>query len=167
MDPRYKTIIIAGSIGSVLIGLIVVGALAYRSRFAPPQETGTPPVAQTPPEGGGVPLGSGTTTSPGASGSIGGTAAGSPSGATGGASSSAQTGISGVADPTPDFTQGPDQDHDGLSDASEAVYGTDPNKSDTDGDGYSDGDEVLKYGSDPKDKASTPATIEGHEKFNL
>lgn len=167
MDPRYKTIIIASSIGLVLIGLVVVGALAYRARFAPPpQGTGAPTTLQTPPAGGGS-LGSGTTTSPGGSGTTGGTAAGSPPGTTGGATGSPQTGISGVADPTPDFTQGPDQDHDGLSDASEAVYGTDPEKSDTDGDGYSDGDEVLKYGSDPKDPSSTPATIEGHEKFNL
>jgi hypothetical protein len=165
MDPRYKTLIIAGSIGSVLIGLVVVGALAYRARFTPPQETGAPPVVQTPPAGGAP--SSGTTTSLGGSGSAGGATGGSASGSTGGASSSAQTGVRGVADPTPDFTQGPDRDNDGLSDASEAVYGTDPDKSDTDGDGYSDGDEVLKYGSDPKDKASTPATIEGHEKFNL
>jgi hypothetical protein len=36
-----------------------------------------------------------------------------------------------------------DSDHDGLTDTEEAVFGTDPNKPDTDGDGYSDGAEVL------------------------
>ena len=35
-----------------------------------------------------------------------------------------------------------DSDNDGLSDDMEKVYGTDPNKADTDGDGYNDGDEV-------------------------
>ena len=35
-----------------------------------------------------------------------------------------------------------DTDSDGLNDASEKYYGTDPNNSDTDGDGYSDGEEV-------------------------
>lgn len=37
----------------------------------------------------------------------------------------------------------PDSDHDGLSDADEATYGTDASNPDTDGDGYSDGTEVL------------------------
>lgn len=41
-----------------------------------------------------------------------------------------------------------DSDNDGLSDAEEAVYGTNPNLADTDGDGYSDGDEV-KSGHNP------------------
>lgn len=41
-----------------------------------------------------------------------------------------------------------DSDHDGLSDAEEKVYGTDPSNADTDGDGYSDGVEV-KSGYDP------------------
>jgi hypothetical protein len=35
-----------------------------------------------------------------------------------------------------------DQDKDGLSDEEEKKYGTDPNKPDTDGDGYNDGSEV-------------------------
>ena len=36
-----------------------------------------------------------------------------------------------------------DDDNDGLSDADEALYGTDPLNPDTDGDGVSDGDEVA------------------------
>jgi len=42
-----------------------------------------------------------------------------------------------------------DADGDGLSDAGEATYGTDPTVADTDGDSATDGDEVLTYGSDP------------------
>jgi len=41
-----------------------------------------------------------------------------------------------------------DSDQDGLSDAEEKIYGTDPQNADTDGDGYSDGVEV-KTGYDP------------------
>jgi outer membrane protein OmpA-like peptidoglycan-associated protein len=43
-----------------------------------------------------------------------------------------------------------DTDGDGLSDGDEVLtYKTDPLKPDTDGDGLSDGDEVLKYKTDP------------------
>jgi len=45
-----------------------------------------------------------------------------------------------------------DSDQDGLSDAEEKVYGTDPYNADTDGDGYSDGAEVQS-GYDPLKKA--------------
>lgn len=41
-----------------------------------------------------------------------------------------------------------DSDQDGLSDAEEVAYGTDPHNSDTDSDGYSDGTEI-KSGYDP------------------
>ncbi len=41
-----------------------------------------------------------------------------------------------------------DTDKDGLPDIVEAYYGSDPNKKDSDGDGYTDGDEVKK-GYDP------------------
>src|SRR6266704_2992979 len=41
-----------------------------------------------------------------------------------------------------------DSDCDGLTNAEEKLYGTNPNSSDTDGDGYSDGVEV-KSGYDP------------------
>src|SRR5208283_3442729 len=42
-----------------------------------------------------------------------------------------------------------DPDHDGLTNAEEKELGTDPHNPDTDGDGISDGDEVLKYHTDP------------------
>lgn len=152
MDPRQKTLIIAGSLGAVLVGLIVVGALAYRARFALPQEGIRPPSSPGSVPGLTVPIGSATSGS------------GTPGSAT--SAAQGQNGITGV-DPTPDFTHGADGDRDGLTDRAEASYGTDPKKADTDGDGWSDGDEVLKYGSDPKNASSTPETIEGHEKLNL
>lgn len=49
-----------------------------------------------------------------------------------------------------------DSDGDGLSDADEATYSTDPNTYDTDGDGYGDNQEVVN-GSDPLDDNSIPA----------
>ncbi len=42
-----------------------------------------------------------------------------------------------------------DTDQDGLNDRREIELGTDPNKADTDGDTLTDGDEVLKYGTNP------------------
>lgn len=45
-----------------------------------------------------------------------------------------------------------DNDQDGLTNDQELQLGTEPNKSDTDGDGLSDGDEVLKYGTNPLSK---------------
>jgi len=44
-----------------------------------------------------------------------------------------------------------DTDGDGLTDALEAILGTNPNISDTDNDGLSDGDEINLYGTDPLD----------------
>lgn len=43
----------------------------------------------------------------------------------------------------------PDADGDGLSNAEEAVLGTDPNNPDSDGDGINDGDEVNTHGTNP------------------
>ncbi len=42
-----------------------------------------------------------------------------------------------------------DLDQDGLVLAEEQAHGSDPNKADTDGDGLSDGDEVVRFGSWP------------------
>ncbi len=47
-----------------------------------------------------------------------------------------------------------DSDMDGLTDAEEAALGTDPNNPDSDGDGASDGAEVLKAGTSPLDAGS-------------
>jgi hypothetical protein len=55
-----------------------------------------------------------------------------------------------AATPTPDLTSpNADPDHDGLTNAQETQYGTDPQKADTDGDGIQDGREVT-LGTDPK-----------------
>lgn len=42
-----------------------------------------------------------------------------------------------------------DSDNDGLSDAEELRYGTDPHNPDTDGDGLKDGQEVYQYSTSP------------------
>ena len=42
-----------------------------------------------------------------------------------------------------------DEDNDGLTNAQERRFGTDPKNPDTDGDGLSDGDEVKKYRTNP------------------
>lgn len=48
-----------------------------------------------------------------------------------------------------------DQDGDGLTDAQEAVIGTNPTKADTDGDGTPDGFEVLRSGTNPLSAADS------------
>lgn len=45
-----------------------------------------------------------------------------------------------------------DPDDDGLVNASEALYGTDPANPDTDTDGLRDGDEIYKSNTDPKNR---------------
>lgn len=66
-----------------------------------------------------------------------------------------------ISEPSPNDTDGDgipnsidtDDDNDGLSDIEEALYGTDPLRHDTDGDGVSDGQEVSD-GSNPLDRGS-------------
>lgn len=52
-------------------------------------------------------------------------------------------------DGSDDYASSPDSDGDGLTDAQEAVLGTDPNKADTDGERLNDGDEVNIHNTDP------------------
>lgn len=49
----------------------------------------------------------------------------------------------GAPQPTPDNCPTCDPDHDGLTNAEETVWGTDPLNPDTDGDGFKDGEEVA------------------------
>ncbi len=54
-----------------------------------------------------------------------------------------------VAEGAAPAANGDDTDGDGLSDADEAIYGSDPLNRDYDGDGLLDGAEVNQYGTDP------------------
>ena len=51
-----------------------------------------------------------------------------------------------------------DSDGDGMDDEYEQFRGTDPHNRDTDGDGFSDGDEVRIHKTDPCDPKSVPPT---------
>lgn len=68
------------------------------------------------------------------------------------------------------FGEPVDADKDGLDDVREREIGTDPNKSDTDGDGLSDGDEVIIWKTDPfnpdSDKDSFPDGTEVRNGYN-
>ena len=65
------------------------------------------------------------------------------------------------------FGQSIDTDKDGLDDAREREIGTDPAKKDTDGDGLTDGDEVIIWKTDPL-KADTDGDgyADGKEVYN-
>lgn len=130
---RQKTVIIAGSIAVVVVGLMVVGVIAYRSMVI--DEGITSALDQEQPleeEEISAPFPA-PTESPSAP----------------------------VPRPTatglPDLNGLPDTDKDGLNDGEEKVYGTDLMKEDTDGDGFSDYDEV--HGgllADPLDSSKMP-----------
>lgn len=148
MDP--KKAVIAGSIGLVLIGLVVTVIVVYRQR-ALTEPSGTPspinvaPVnSQTPPADTKSQPGSGTTSS-----------------ATPVAPLDAPEGIGGVVHVAPDYTNAPDSDRDGLTNPEEVIYGTNPQNTDTDGDGLKDGDEIYVYGTNPLDPKSNATSGDG------
>ena len=62
-----------------------------------------------------------------------------------------------VIETAPPPANGPDADDDGLSDADEADWGTDPGVPDTDADGWTDGYEVWDH-TDPLDDGDHPYT---------
>lgn len=59
------------------------------------------------------------------------------------------TGLASGASSTPAVDSKLDSDHDGLTDAEEAIYGTNPLVADTDGDGLTDYEEVKIYHTNP------------------
>ncbi|MFT7184449.1 MAG: hypothetical protein ACI9QC_000791, partial [Oceanicoccus sp.] len=64
-----------------------------------------------------------------------------------------------------------DTDKDGLTDVQEERDGTDPQVADSDGDGITDGEEILNYGTDPNTVTSieelyTPAITEGSQQVH-
>ncbi len=137
---KLKTYVIAGSIGAVIVGLTVVILLIVRQRSL--ATTGAQPSsAPSAPASGAAP---------------------SPS-ALGGKSAppSRPQGLTNVSNVPPDYGKAKDSDQDGLTDPEEAIYGTDPHKADTDGDGYSDYDEIRVYGTNPLDPKSNPKSAQG------
>lgn len=61
---------------------------------------------------------------------------------------------------TPTVSNEVDTDKDGLTDRREVELGTDPKKADSDGDGISDGDEVMKYGTNPLNRDTDKDTYD-------
>ncbi len=123
------------------------------TEFGEPEEIPSKPVV-TPPEGATVPLPS----------SI------DPNGVGLGAPTSA-TADQGTPQPAPVQPAQPvDQDADGLSDAREIELGTNPALADTDSDGLTDGDEVLKHRTNPlvpdTDGDAYPDGVEVQKGFN-
>ncbi|MDP6215513.1 MAG: hypothetical protein QGI41_11360, partial [Acidimicrobiales bacterium] len=63
------------------------------------------------------------------------------------------TGVTEDLTGNPDALEVEDADDDGLSDGIEDGLGTDPDNADTDGDGFTDSEEVNSLGTDPLDPA--------------
>ncbi|WP_304504116.1 Ig-like domain-containing protein [Corallococcus sp. EGB] len=80
------------------------------------------------------------------------------------------TDAAGNVDPTPatwSWSATDDADNDGLTDAEEALAGTDPHNPDTDGDGLSDGVEVHSGRTDPlDDDTDDDGILDGNEDAN-
>lgn len=95
--------------------------------------------------GSGATGGTGGTGAVGGSGGTGGTGGEGATGGTGGTGGAGATGGTGGSGGDP----GTDTDGDGLTDAEEADWGTNPRVKDTDGDGWDDFEEVVTKGFDP------------------
>lgn len=170
-QPRSKTkiYVIAGSLATVVLGVAVMAVVVYRAR------TLDQDVAPSSDEAGGAAPPS--TDQPSSEAGLGSKPAG---GVAAPATSDGKTTAPAVSPPpaseavkkaesinsAPDYTGAKDSDKDNVPDGVEAAYRTDPTKSDTDGDGYSDYDEIYVYGTDPVDAAKNPKTTEGLFKPN-
>jgi hypothetical protein len=169
-QPQSKTkiYVIAGSIAAVVIGVAVMGIAVYRARtldqdVAPSNEEADGAAQPTT----GEPSGEAGLDSKPADGAV--TPAPSDDKTTTSTPPPATTEAVKKAESinrAPDYTGGKDTDKDNVPDGVEAAYRTDPSKSDTDGDGYSDYDEIYVYGTDPVDAAKNPKTTEGLFKPN-
>lgn len=125
----YKKIAIISSIAIVVLGVGAMGILVYRARQPAAEEAPAP--AETPP-----------------------TVAAPPAAGTGEAGAAAARPKTAVTPPKTAPKCDPrntliDCDLDGLTNAEETQYKTDPAKADTDGDGLSDYGEVRTWKSDP------------------
>ena len=69
------------------------------------------------------------------------------------------TNLTNPLDPSDDFGGSGDSDGDGLSDAEEAMFGTDPMNPDTDAGGVSDGEEVITNLTNPLDPSDDSGGI--------
>jgi hypothetical protein len=170
-QPQSKTkiYVIAGSVATVVLGVAIMAVVVYRARTldqdtAPSGEvtsgdaqpsTGQPSsetgLGSRPADGVTAPAASDDKTD-------------APASSTTAASEAVKKAES--INSAPDYTGAKDSDKDNVPDGVEAAYRTDPTKSDTDGDGYSDYDEIYVYGTDPVDGTKDPKTSEGLFKPN-
>ncbi len=79
--------------------------------------------------------------------------------------SGTEGGVATVATVAP--TTPPDRDEDGLSDADEEEFGTDPDNPDSEGDHVNDGDEVHEWGTDPLDNDSDDDFLTDGDEVNI
>jgi hypothetical protein len=145
----YKKIAILSSVIIVVVGVGAIGFLAYRARQPAAEEA--PASAETPPTvAAPVP--------PAAEGA----------GGTGEAAARPKTTVTPPKTPPKCDTRNSltDCDFDGLNNAEEAQYKTDPAKADTDGDGLSDYGEVRTWNSDPLNPKSIDPAMTDLEAVN-